>query len=115
MSSNAERVEICSGNQRRRRYSVDQKLRIVQEISPPGMTVSYVARQHGISTSLLFHWRRRLAEGGKKAVRGDEEVVGSSKVNALEKRIRQLARVLGTKTRENEVLREAVKVAYEKN
>ncbi len=63
MSENAEPVEIYSGIQRRRRYSVDQKLTIVQE-----------------------------------AIRVDEEVVGSSEVKALERRIR-----------------EAVKVAREKN
>ena len=44
MSSNAERVEIYSGIQRRRGYSVDEKLRIVQEASRPGITISYVAR-----------------------------------------------------------------------
>ena len=115
MSSNAERVEIYSGIQRRRRYSVDEKLRILQEASRPGITISYVARQHGISPSLLFHWRRRMAEGGKEAIRVDEEVVGSSEVKALERRIRELERVLGRKTLENEVLREAVKVAHEKN
>jgi len=36
MSSNAERIEIYSGIQRRRRYSVDEKLRILQEASRPG-------------------------------------------------------------------------------
>jgi len=115
MPSNAERVEIYSGIQRRRRYSVDEKLMILQEESRPGITISYVARQHGISPSLLFHWRRRMAEGGKEAIRVDEDVVGSSEVKALEKRIRELERVLGKKTLENEILREAVKVAHEKN
>ena len=114
MSPNAERVEIYSGIQRRRRYSVDEKLRILQEASRPGITISYVARQHGISPSLLFHWRRRMAEGGKEAIRVDEEVVGSSEVKALEKRIRELDGVLGKKTLDNKILREAVKVAHEK-
>ena len=115
MSSNAERVEIYSGIQRRRRHSVDEKPRILKKAFWPGITISYVARQHGISPSLLFHWRRRMAEGGKEAIRVDEEVVGSSEVKALEKRIRELERVLGKKTLENEILREAVKVAHEKN
>ncbi len=61
-----------------------------------------------------MHWRWRIAEGGKEAVRVDEDVVGSSEVKALEKRIRELERVLGKKTLENEILREAVKVAHEK-
>jgi transposase len=55
-----------------------------------------------------------MAEGGKEAIRVDEEVVGSSEVKVLEKRIRELERVLGKKTLENEILREAVKVAHEK-
>ncbi len=41
--------------------------------------------------------------------------MGSSEVKALERRIRELERVLGKKTLENEILREAVKVAQEKN
>ncbi|MBU6212520.1 MAG: transposase [Gammaproteobacteria bacterium] len=55
MSSNAERVEIYSGIQRRRRCSVDDKRRILQQASRPGITISDVTRQHGISPSLLFH------------------------------------------------------------
>jgi hypothetical protein len=53
--------------------------------------------------------------GRKRSGWVDEEVVGSSEVKVLEKRIRELERVLGKKTLENEILREAVKVAHEKN
>jgi transposase len=56
-----------------------------------------------------------MPEGGKEATRVDEDVVGSSEVKALERRIRELEPVLGKKTLENEILRDAVKVAYEKN
>jgi len=114
MSSSSDRIEIVSSIQRRRRHSVDEKWRILQECSQPGMTVSYVARRHGISPSLLFQWRRRMNEGGKEAVRVDDDVVSSGKVRDLEKRIRELERVLGKKTLENEILREAVKIAHEK-
>jgi transposase len=47
-------------------------------------------------------------------VRADDAVVSAAEVRALEKRIRELERVLGRKTLENEILREAVKVAHEK-
>src|ERR1700743_1993123 len=114
MPNSVERVEVFSGIQRRRRYTLEQKLATVAEASPPGMSISFVARRHGISQSLLFGWRRRMAEGGKEAVRVDDEVVASAEVKALEKRIRELERVLGKKTLENEILREAVKVAHEK-
>ena len=56
-----------------------------------------------------------MAEGGKEAIRVDEEVVGSSEVKALERRIRELEGVLGRKTLENEILRETAKVAHQKN
>jgi transposase len=109
-----DRVEVLASIQRRRRYSLDQKLAVLAEAAQPGMSISYVARRHGISPSLLFGWRRRMSEGGKEAVRVDDEVVGSAEVRALEKRIRELERVLGKKTLENEILREALKLAQEK-
>jgi transposase len=112
---NVDRVEVLATIQRRRRYSLDQKLGVLSEAAQPGMSISYVARRHGISPSLVFGWRRRVSEGGKEAVRVDDAVVGSAEVRALEKRIRELERVLGKKTLENEILREALKVAQEKN
>lgn len=88
---------------------------MVEESNQPGMNVSYVARKYGISPSMLFSWRRRMAEGGKQAVQADEELVAASEVRELKKRIRELERVLGKKTLENEILREAVEPAHQKN
>ena len=78
------------------------------------MTVSAVARLHGVSPSLLFQWRRRMAEGGQEAVRADEEVVPISRVRELENRVRELERLLGRKTMETEILREALEQARPK-
>ena len=114
MSISPDRVEVFAGIQRRRWYTLEQKLMVVREAAQPGMTVSYIARNHGISPSLVFRWRRLMAEGGKEAIKADEQVVSSAEVRALEKRIRELERVLGKKTLENEILKEAVKVAHEK-
>jgi transposase len=114
MSSSVDRVEVFAGIQRRRRFTVEQKLAVLQEASQPGMTISYVGRRHGIAPSLIFGWRRRMTEGGKEAIRADDAVVARTEVRALERRIQELERVLGRKTMENEILREAVKVAHEK-
>ena len=54
MSSSVDRVEVFSQIQRRRRWSVDQKLAVLAEAAQPGMSISYVARRHGISPSLVF-------------------------------------------------------------
>ncbi len=55
-----------------------------------------------------------MSEGGKEAIRADDEVVSKAELLTLQKRVRELERVLGKKTLENEILREAVKVAHEK-
>jgi transposase len=100
--------------QRRRRFSAEEKQRLVEQTLQPGMTVSLVARQFGVSPSLLFRWRKLSSEGALSAVDADEEVVPASEVKALHLQIRELQRLLGKKTQEAEILREAVEVAREK-
>lgn len=57
----AERIELVDVR-RRRRWTVEEKLRIVAECDLPGGSASEVARRHGLSPGLLFTWRR-MAEG----------------------------------------------------
>ena len=80
----------------------------------PGMSVSFVARQAGVSPSQLFAWKRGMLEGGHAAVQADEDVVGASRVRDLEKQVRDLERLLGRKTMETEILKEALAVARPK-
>jgi transposase len=78
------------------------------------MSVSLVARQHGIAPNQLFTWRRPYAEGALSAVSAGEEVVPASEYRALQQQVRELQRLLGKKTLENEILREALEVAQPK-
>ena len=58
------RVEIIAGPERRRRWSEEEKLQLVEEACRPGHSVSQVARARGINASQLFAWRRQaLAKG----------------------------------------------------
>ena len=52
-----------------------------------------------------------MSEGGKAAIQADDDVVAASRVRELEGRIRDLERLLGRKTMEVEVLREALTAA----
>jgi transposase len=113
-SSSTEKIEVITSVQRRRRWAPAEKRAIVEETYQPGMTVSYVARQHGISPSMVFKWRQRMEEGALTAVGSEERVVPEGEVKALQGRIRELERVLGKKTLENEILREAVRIGREK-
>src|SRR3954454_13765400 len=101
------RVEVITSVQRRRRWSAAEKVRLVEEAMQPGMSVSFVARRAGIAPSQLFACKRRMVEGGRAAVQADEDVVGTSRVREPEKRVRDLERLLGRKTMENEILKEA--------
>src|SRR6201997_3724141 len=114
MSDTFSKVEVITGIARRRRFTTEQKVAVVTETMQPGLSISYVARRHGLSPSLVFRWRRLMSEGGKEAVRADEDVVAASEVRRLEERIRELERLLGRKTMEVELLKEALDLARAK-
>ncbi|EIH0894791.1 TPA: IS3 family transposase [Escherichia coli] len=96
------------GPEKRRRRTTQEKIAIVQQSFEPGMTVSLVARQHGVAASQLFLWRKQYQEGSLTAVAAGEQVVPASELAAAIKQIKELQRLLGKKTMENELLKEAV-------
>jgi transposase len=53
------RVEVLGGLERRRRWSQDDKARIVEETLAPVAKVTEVARRNGVAASLVFTWRRQ--------------------------------------------------------
>ncbi|HCA7198819.1 IS3-like element IS2 family transposase [Escherichia coli] len=96
------------GPEKRRRRTTQEKIAIVQQSFEPGMTVSLVARQHGVAASQLFLWRKQYQEGSLTAVAAGEQVVPASELAAAMKQIKELQRLLGKKTMENELLKEVV-------
>lgn len=107
-------VEVITGVQRRRRWTPEQKLEWVRKTMEPGMSVSLVAREAGITASQLFQWRKAYAEGALVAVGANEPVVPASELQEAMKRIKQLEAALGRKTLENDILKEAVDFAKAK-
>src|SRR6516164_2959262 len=103
MSNPTVRVEIITSVQRRRRWTAAEKVRIVEETFEPGMTVSLVARRHGVAPNQLFTW----VEGALTAAGSDEQVVPASDYRALQSQVHELQRLLGKKTLEAEILKEA--------
>jgi transposase len=55
--------EVISVVARRRRWTLEQKLALVEEVSRAGASVAAVADRHGMSRSLLFDWRRQARDG----------------------------------------------------
>lgn len=96
-------IEELLGPERRRRRSPQEKIAIVQETLQPGMTVSHVARLHGVNANQIFAWRKQYQEGSLTAIMAGEDVVPASELAAAVKQIKELQRLLGKKTMENEL------------
>ena len=113
-SRQTETIEVITTDQRRRRWSVAEKSELVRRTYEAGMTVSLVARQTGVGASQLFQWRKLERQGALTAVSAGEAVVPASELAAARVEIAKLQRILGKKTLENEILKEAVGYAAEK-
>lgn len=85
------------GPEKRRRRTTQEKIAIVQQSFEPGMTVSLVARQHGVAASQLFLWCKQYLEGSLTSVVAGEQVVPASELAAAMKQIKELQRLLGKK------------------
>jgi transposase len=109
-----ETIQVITSIERRRRWSAQDKKALVAETEQPGMSVSAVARKYGIHPNQLFRWRKLAHEGAFTAVRAGEDVVPLSEVKELRAQVRELERLLGKKTMEVEILRDAIRIAREK-
>ena len=59
----ADRIELITRVERRRRWSVEDKLGLVAETREDGKSVASVSKANGISPSLLYGWRRQASRG----------------------------------------------------
>ena len=78
MSEDYRRIELITGEARRRRWNTEQKLQIIEESFQPGETVSSVARRRGVAPNLLYRWRRLLTEGGAAVIRTHSHLAPSA-------------------------------------
>jgi transposase len=60
------RIEVITGQRRRRRWTADEKARIIAESFEEGANISEVARRHGVVRELLTVWRRQFASADAK-------------------------------------------------
>jgi transposase len=114
VSTMSHTTEIIVGMRARRRFTPEEKVRIVEESQALNNSSSSIARKYGIHPAQLYTWRKLMKEGQIEAVGAEEKVVPVSDLKALEKRILELERILGRKTLEAEILKEAVRIGRKK-
>ena len=66
-SDSYRRIEVITGQRRRRRWTAQEKARIVAESFEEGANISEVARRNGVVRGLLTVWRHKLAAAGVNA------------------------------------------------
>ena len=114
MSTTGLKTDIILGMRARRHFTPEEKLKIIEESLRPENSISVIARKYDIHPAQLYTWRKLMKEGQIEAVRAEEKVVPLSEVKSLQKKVAELERILGRKTLENEILKEAVRIGREK-
>lgn len=86
----------------RRKFSKAFKSQVVEEFLAGGATQAQLARRYGLSDHLILQWRRRYAEGKLEKIAGSPD---------KDERIKELQRLVGRLTMENELLKKGVRFA----
>jgi transposase len=66
------RIELITGEARRRRWTAEERAGILAESFEPGANVSAVARRHGVNGGLLHYWRKQAKAQSLEAVATNE-------------------------------------------
>ena len=88
----------------KRRWSLEQKLGIVNELNS-GVDATELCRKYNIHAQMLYKWRKTLESGGKESLKHNGEVVPKGKYAEALKKIEELERALGRKSLEVDILK----------
>ena len=93
----------------RRKFSAEEKIRIVLEGLRGEETVAELCRKEGIAQNLYYRWSKEFLEAGKKRLAGDTaREATSDEVKDLRAEARQLKEALAEATLENRLLKKSV-------
>ena len=83
---------------KRKRYTAEEKVKILREVLEDGKPISSVAEKHRIHPNNILNWRKQLFEGGIQAFQVKRpEISGKAeerKITALEEKIKQKDEVI---------------------
>ncbi len=93
----------------RRKYSAEEKIRIVLEGLRGDYSIAELCRREGIAQGLYYTWSKEFMEAGKKRLSGDtERQATSGEVTGLKHEMRDLKEVVADLTLENRILKKSV-------
>ncbi len=93
----------------RRKFSPEEKIRIVLEGLRGEDSVSELCRREGIAANLYYHWSKDFLEAGKKRLAGDTvREATSDELKDLQAENRELKEVVAEITLKNRVLKKSL-------
>lgn len=105
----AEKVVKDIRRKTRRRFSAEEKIRIVLEGLRGEESIATLCRREGIVTNLYYRWSKEFLEAGKKQLQGDtRREATSDEVSTLRKENARLKELVAETILENRVLKKSV-------
>jgi transposase len=105
----AERTVKDIRRKTRKRYSAEEKIRIVLEGLRGEDSIAELCRREGINQNLYYRWSKDFLEAGKKRLSGDtSREANTDEVKELRSEARQLKEVLAEQILENRLLKKSV-------
>ncbi len=109
MGNNSEKLvkDIC--RRTRKKYSSEEKIRIVLEGMRGEESIAELCRREGLNQNVYYRWSKEFLEAGKQRLAGDiKREASSSEVTDLKKENDQLKRLLADIMLKNDVLKKSV-------
>ncbi len=108
-AKSAERVVRDIRRKTRRRFSAEEKIRIVLEGLRGEESIAALCRREGLNPNLYYRWSKEFLEAGKKRLLGDTtREATSTEVADVRKDVAELKQVVAELVRENRLLKTSV-------
>ena len=108
-AKSAEKVVQDIRRKTRRRFSAEEKIRIVLEGLRGEKSIATLCRREGLNPNLYYRWSKEFLEAGKKRLLGDtQREATSTEVTDLRKENARLKEVVAETVLENRLLKKSV-------
>ena len=109
MSNNSEKLVKDIRRRTRKKYSSEEKIRIVLEGMRGEESIAELCRQEGLNQNVYYRWSKEFLEAGKQRLAGDiKREATSTEVTDLKKENDQLKRLVADIMLKNDVLKKSV-------
>lgn len=93
----------------KRKFSAEEKYRILEEAHAPGASIAEVCRRHQISATLYYHWDKQVRKAALEALRGQGNGrKRDTQIENLQDRLQRMRAVISEITEENLVLKKSL-------